>query len=118
MAVTRARQKLEILTYLKAYGQSAPPVSSFVSALLPARTPASGGGPGGPAGRAEDYRPGVRVAHRHFGPGTVLLRQGPLVLLALDAGGQRKFDLQACLDKGLLSLQEPEAPAGAEMPSK
>ena len=118
VAVTRARQKLEILTYLKAYGQSAPPVSSFVSALLPARTPASGGGPGGPAGRAEDYRPGVRVAHRHFGPGTVLLRQGPLVLLALDAGGQRKFDLQACLDKGLLSLQEPEAPAGAEMPSK
>ncbi len=102
VAVTRAKRQLEILSALREFGQPAPPVSSFITALLPA--PAAGTEPAGPAGRAADYRPGVRVSHRRFGPATVVQRQGDLVLLALDSGGQRKFGLQACLDKGLLWL--------------
>lgn len=105
VGLTRAKRQLEVLTCTREYGKPAPPVSSFVTAVV---------SPAAPMaeerlvpGRLEQYQPGTRVVHRRFGPGTILQLQGPYVLLALDGGECRKFDLEACLKKGLMGLETP-----------
>ena len=106
VALTRAKRQLEILTCAREFGQPAPPVSSFVTAVAPP-TPGTGAEGELHTGRLDQYQPGTRVIHRRFGPGSILQLQGPFVLLALDSGECKKFDLEACLKKGLMGLEEP-----------
>lgn len=102
VAVTRARRQLEVLTFTREYGRPAPPRSSFIDALVPPEGETAPAGGSVTREEEDQFRRGTRVRHRRFGAGEVLRREGSVILVALDNGENRKFDLRTCLKGGLL----------------
>ena len=116
VGVTRARSRLELVTYEHRFGGD-PPAFPFVAQLL-----GQGERPQGRARRqarrsaqaptaaqaaiwAKDYLPGAPVVHQRFGPGQVEEREGEYVRIRFPSGACKKFHLIQCLKKGLIALE-------------
>ena len=109
VAMTRAKRELSLFSF-----RSAAIHSTFTEELFPDRHRP----PGAPARRepvriprwkkkvlpTEDYRPGVRVMHRAFGPGILTARNGDIVTIAFESGQTKKLSLSTLLNNGHLSL--------------
>ena len=109
VALTRAKNSLEIITCKNEFGRPAKPVSSFVRAVLE------------PEGRKEKqltrpntkrlevggtmkaYAPGIQLAHKSFGKGILLERKDGIISVRFDSG-VRRLDLRQCLEKKLISI--------------
>ena len=110
VGVTRAKQRLEILTYRRRFGEEAPR-ASFAEELLglpePIQRP-----PERAAAELENvpeasYPPGTELIHRFFGRGVLLSRQSSIATIRFPSG-VKKIDLTACLRKGLVCGPHPE----------
>lgn len=114
VGVTRAKNHLELVTCAREYGSPAP-AATFADQLLP--PPPETRKSTSPSAlsavctvqqarlRAREFVPGSPVRHSLFGPGTVQGVSSGIAAVAFADGTTRKFDLTACLQKGLLALE-------------
>ena len=106
VGVTRARKRLDLLTYERRFGEEAPR-SMFVDELLGSSRCETGTPTGGKEHLRvqSDYPPGTALVHRFFGPGTLLSCQGAIASIQFRSG-VKKIDLAACLRKELIHCPE------------
>ncbi len=123
VAVTRARQVLEVVSCESAFGVPGSAPSRFIAQLLPeecGEQPEKPELPRPAAARAREYsvlvgrerstgstaafQPGCTVIHKLFGPAHLTVRNGDLVTLHFPDGQSRRLVLSACLQNGLLRL--------------
>ena len=96
VAVTRARERLDLIDCQNRFGEPGP-ASPFLAQFLslessPARRISSDG-----------YPPGTALVHRIFGRGRVQSRTGALGVVDFGKAGVKTLDLAACQRKGLIS---------------
>jgi DNA helicase II / ATP-dependent DNA helicase PcrA len=91
VAVTRAKEYLHIYSVKERYNKELAS-SRFVGELLLNR---------------EDLKPGTRVWHKTFGPGTVKSNQkGKVIIYFDDLKKERTMDLEFCIQNMLLTIKE------------
>lgn len=120
VGVTRAKYRLEVLTYQAKFGEPAGASSTFVRQLLgeppppppataqahPKRTAAPQAGPSAEqiAAWEKDYIPGTEVLHQQFGRGLLQSRTGSIAVISFREAGVKKVDLITCLRRNLIRL--------------
>lgn len=120
VAVTRAREELDLLCYDKKFGQDAGNTASFVSQLVGSETPKAF--PSAPPPRRslltraagpskdqlalwmKDYIPGAEVTHSLFGRGVILRREKNKAVISFRETGTKKVDLPTCLRQNKMKL--------------
>ena len=118
VGVTRARERLELLTYGEKFGEPGEAGTSFVRQLLgevaepqerltgplPRSKPEAGPTAEQIAASEKDYLPGVEVVHKKFGRGLLRNRTGSIATIAFREVGVKKLDLTTCLRGGQIEL--------------
>lgn len=115
VAVTRARQQLELLTYGGKFGETEGTESTFISQLLGEKTqkvklekkkvltvtmPAPTYSQ--MADWEREYQPGTAIKHKQFGRGILESRSGSIVVIDFGEKGSKKLDLPTCLKTGVI----------------
>ena len=118
VGVTRARERLELLTYREKFGAPREAGLSFVRQLLgeeaaprnqpaqprPRPKPAAGPTAEQAAVWEKDYLPGVEVVHKRFGRGLLRDRAGSIATISFPEFGVKRLDLIVCLKRGQIAL--------------
>jgi DNA helicase-2/ATP-dependent DNA helicase PcrA len=112
VAMTRAKETLSVFTFQKAEEHS-----TFSKYLFPKEAPKSR--PIRPQTRElsarrsvvpkalppmEEFLPGRKVLHRHFGPGKIIDRKGDIITLSFENGAEKKLSLSTALRSDALKL--------------
>lgn len=105
VAVTRAKDTLELISCSKDYGSLAPP-STFIRQFLSEKRKKSYSVSPSVQNKAQ-FLPTVPVTHTIFGDGVISACDDPLITIRFADGKTRTFDLPSCLAKGLLMLSVP-----------
>ena len=118
VGVTRARERLELVTYRERFGEPREAETTFVRQLLgqeslpraeaavrlPRLSQTAGPTAEQVAAWEKDYLPGVEVVHKKFGRGVLQDRTGSIATIAFREAGVKRLDLSACLKRRQLSL--------------
>ena len=118
VGVTRAKERLELLTYREKFGEPREAEISFVQQLLgeeaasqpepevqhkrPKPVVSSMAGP--VAAWEKNYLPGVEVVHKKFGWGLLRDRTGSIATISFREAGVKRLDLAVCLKRRQLEL--------------
>lgn len=102
VAVTRAKDTLELISCSKDYGSLSPPCT-FIRQFLPEKRKQSSSASPISQDKAQ-FLPTVPVTHTIFGDGIICACDDPLITIRFADGKTRTFDLPSCLSKGLLML--------------
>ena len=116
VGATRARERLELVTYREKFGEPREAGTSFLQQLLGEAPP----GPAEPepavprrapgptasqvAAWEKDYLPGAEVIHKRFGRGLLRDRTGSIATVAFQEAWVKKLDLATCLKRGQIQL--------------
>ena len=105
VGMTRAREELGVLTFEKEGLESA-----FARELFPEKKAVSARTAGTVGGRRAaqpdgSFDGGVRVRHRQFGSGTILVRTGDIATISFDSGTCRRISLSTALRMGQLKQE-------------
>lgn len=120
VGITRAKNRLELITYSSRFGNSTNTKSSFINQLLsdkkqispvlPIKRKASGTmtaislSPEKIQNILKDYYVGAMVKHRIFGRGEIKVIADNIATIEFGQGSERKLDLALCIQKGILTL--------------
>ena len=118
VGVTRAKERLELLTYREKFGEPREAEISFVQQLLgeeaasqpepevqhkrPKPVVSSMAGP--VTAWEKNYLPGVEVVHKKFGWGLLRDRTGSIATISFREAGVKRLDLAVCLKRRQLEL--------------
>lgn len=117
VAVTRARSRLELLSYENKFGEPSGTRSTFIAQLLGEEVSGrikeeqskkvllprpAGPSSGQIAAWERDCQPGMRFRHKSFGVGTLESRAGSIAVIDFGEKGIKKLDLPTCLRQGVL----------------
>ena len=107
VAMTRAREALYIFSQPKSsFAQEVfPKEASRAVRPLPRSESARRGQPSSPLLPAEDFYPGRQVVHKRFGPGRITEKNGDVITLVLEDGGEKRLILSVALRSRVLNLR-------------
>lgn len=103
VAVTRAKERLELIECQSRFGEPSP-TSPFFAQLLSLEEAVL------PQSSTDGYPPGTPLFHRTFGCGQVQSRTGSIGVVNFSTAGVKTLDLAACQRKGL--IQPLASPTG------